>query len=195
MDNTPIESQQFYPAVNNDENFYDSSEVAANRPELVGVDDEERERQLEEWKQELAKLEDEITTLRQVLGSKVRQANELKRNLGITPIKEFKQDMQQGIKNIKDSETYQKTNAALKSAGQKTSTAFSTFGAFASRKIGDVRNSNTFKSIEEKVGSAYTNVKTKVSGSKSEQNISEATGLEHADDSPLVQSPEEKVPL
>lgn len=44
--------------------------------------------------------------LRQVLGSKVRRATELKRNLGITPFKEFKQDLQSGIQQIKDSSTY-----------------------------------------------------------------------------------------
>ena len=44
--------------------------------------------------------------LRQVLGSKVRRATELKRNLGITPFKEFKQDLQTGINQIKESTTY-----------------------------------------------------------------------------------------
>ena len=51
-------------------------------------------------------MEGEITMLRQVLGSKVRRATELKRNLGITPFKEFKHDLQTGINQIKESTTY-----------------------------------------------------------------------------------------
>ena len=34
---------------------------------------------------------------------------------------------------------YQKTNAVLKTAGEKTTSAFSTMGAFTSRKLGDMR--------------------------------------------------------
>jgi hypothetical protein len=59
-----------------------------------------------------------------------------------------------GIQSIKESDTVKKTNAALKS-----------FGDFATRKIGDLRNSNTFKSVEEKVGGAYSSVKKRVSRS------------------------------
>ena len=42
-------------------------------------------------------------TLRQVLGSKVREASVLKRKLGITPMTEMKSDFKQGIQNIKES--------------------------------------------------------------------------------------------
>jgi len=38
-------------------------------------------------------------------------------------------------------------------------------GAFASKKLGEVRNSSVFKSVEEKVGGAYTSVKEQISGS------------------------------
>ncbi len=34
---------------------------------------------------------------------------------------------------------YQKTNETLKAVGTKTSTAFSSFGAFTSRKLGDMK--------------------------------------------------------
>ena len=51
-------------------------------------------------------LEDEIQTLRQVLACKVRDASELKKKLGITPMVEFKQDLRQGFQNIKDSDAY-----------------------------------------------------------------------------------------
>ena len=47
---------------------------------------------------------------------------------------------------------------------QKTGMAFKNFGSFASRKLGEVRGTTTFKSIEEKVGDAYTSVKVIING-------------------------------
>lgn len=51
------------------------------------------------------KVEGEILTLRQVLTAKVRQATELKRKLGITPMQEFKQDIQAGFQQLRESGT------------------------------------------------------------------------------------------
>jgi len=43
-------------------------------------------------------------TLRSVLASKIKEAEDLKRKLGITPLVEFKEDIKQGFQNIKESE-------------------------------------------------------------------------------------------
>lgn len=48
-------------------------------------------------------MEEEIVTLRTVLNAKVRRAGELKRNLGITVWREISDDMNQGLKNVKES--------------------------------------------------------------------------------------------
>lgn len=53
--------------------------------------------------QELARVEEEITTLRTVLQSKIRHSSELKRKLGITVWKEITDDVSQGLKNVKES--------------------------------------------------------------------------------------------
>ncbi|XP_052251655.1 tumor protein D52-like isoform X2 [Dreissena polymorpha] len=128
------------------------------------------EEQKQEWNEELQRVEGEIATLRQVLASKVRYSAELKRKLGITPLQEIKHDFQLGLQSIKESAPYQKTSAAAKSAAEKTSTVVAGIG----RKLGDLRNSQTFKSVEGRVESAYASVKAKVSGSKSEGNFEEA---------------------
>ncbi|XP_061621345.1 tumor protein D54-like isoform X4 [Phyllopteryx taeniolatus] len=47
---------------------------------------------------------------------------------------------------------YKKTQETLSQAGQKTSAAFTTMSSAISRKLGDMRNSTTFKSFEDKVG-------------------------------------------
>ncbi|XP_010881268.1 tumor protein D53 isoform X10 [Esox lucius] len=122
------------------------------------VTDEEREEILSE----LTKLEDEISTLRQVLASKEKHHSELKAKLGITPLSELKQNFSKSWYDMQTSIAYKKTSETLSTAGQKTSAAFTTLGTAISRKFGDMRNSPSFKSFEEKVESTVSNIKTKV---------------------------------
>ncbi|CAG2165788.1 unnamed protein product [Oppiella nova] len=180
------ELDTFYNASSDD--GYDLTHETGN--DLSGMDPIRREQLQEEWRLELAKTEEEIQTLRQVLTSKVQRAHELKRKLGITVWKEFREDMEQGIKNIQETTAYketsdkivewntviqsapisglgifsapayQKTSDAVKTATEKTSSVFGSLGGSVARKLGEVKNSNAFKSFEERVGSAVTNVKT-----------------------------------
>ena len=145
---------------------------------------EEQEHQRSVWRAELAQVEDEIATLRTVLASKMRRSSELKRNLGITVWKEISDDMNQGIKNVKESNVYQtveqkmgQVTKAVTDAPiyQKTTSVIGGITGSISNKLGQMRHSDSFKSIEEKVGSAYENVKTKVSSrSGSIQNLDDA---------------------
>ncbi|KAK7128680.1 hypothetical protein R3I94_017046 [Phoxinus phoxinus] len=150
--------------------------AAAVSPETLppGLTEEEAE----ELRLELTKVEEEIHTLRQVLSAKERHSAELKRKLGLSPLTEFKQNITKSwqdvqtsnayvsasstLDDIASSEVYKKTQETLSQAGQKTSAALSTVGTAISRKLGDMRNSPTFKSFEDKVG----NIKYKVVGGK-----------------------------
>ncbi|NWI29783.1 TPD54 protein, partial [Sula dactylatra] len=150
----------------------------------------------EELRSELAKVEEEIGTLRQVLAAKERHCGELKRKLGLTPLDGLKQnltkswhDVQVSNAYVKTSEKlgewndkvtqsdfYKKTQETLSQAGQKTSAALSNVGSVISRKLGDMssysirhsismpamRNSATFKSFEDRVGT----IKSRVVGSR-----------------------------
>ncbi|CAG5119212.1 unnamed protein product, partial [Candidula unifasciata] len=208
---------------------------------------EEHERRMVATKEELDKVESEINMLRQVLFSKIGRAAELKRQLGITPFQEFKQDLQQGLQQFKSSDPYQKTNetlhqlnekisqtqayqktnetlhqlnekisqtqayqkttAVVKTASEKTTSAISTVSHAVVKKMGDIRNSQTFKSFDEKMHSTYANVKAKVTGSRSSGEIDEAFRDAHpteegavstpeaAEDASKIKLPEEKVPL
>ncbi|XP_036840872.1 tumor protein D53 homolog isoform X4 [Oncorhynchus mykiss] len=125
--------------------------------------DEEREEILSE----LTKLEEDISTLRQVLASKEKHHSELKAKLGITPLIELKQNFNRSWYDMQTSTAYKKTSETLSTAGQKTSAAFTTLGTAISRKFGDMRsnslgNSPSFKSFEEKVECTVSNKKTKV---------------------------------
>lgn len=153
---------------------------------------EEQEKQREEWKSELTKTEEEIQTLRQVLGSKVKHAQDLKRRLGITVWREFTEDFNNSMKTVRESQTvqkanevitdiqeavssaplYQKTAGAMSAVGEKTSSLFGGIGA----KFGQLKETPTFKSFEERVGGVYSAARTRMggSGSNSTQDFEEA---------------------
>ncbi|XP_034946918.1 tumor protein D52 isoform X2 [Chelonus insularis] len=178
-----------------------SADNAAN--ELAGLTLEEQEHQKEEWRRELAKVEEEIQTLRHVLASKVRVSQELKRKLGISVWKDITEDVNQGLRNVKESHVFQKTESVCKQAAGLTSSILGGFGSGISMKIGQMRNSDSFRSLEERVGSAYENVKTKIgpSRSNSTQSFDEAlreseatrraSGIPSVATSPTI--PEEKM--
>ncbi|KAL7888499.1 hypothetical protein AOLI_G00034730 [Acnodon oligacanthus] len=134
----------------------------------------------EEMYNELTKLEEEITTLKQVLASKEKRHSELKQRLGITPLSELRQNLSKGWNDVQTSTAYKKTSETLSTAGQKTSAAFSNLGTAISRRFGDMshsirhsmsmptmRNSPSFKSFEEKVENTVSNIKSKVGSSGS----------------------------
>jgi len=129
------------------------------------IDPEQRAQFEEEWRAELAKTEDEINTLKQVLASKQKESAELKRKLGITAWKEWTTDLAQGAKNLQETTAYQKTTETVKGLGERTSSLFGSLGVGA--KLAEMKNSTAFKSFEERVGTAVGTVKNKMSGSRS----------------------------
>jgi len=179
---------ELYPNIGIDSYFEASEDKAFDAtPDSgiheLGVTDPEQRAKLEDaWKTDLAKTEEEIATLRQVLSAKVKYSQDLKRKLGITPWKELKDDVEQGLKNIQETPAlkevggrlvewnsaitsapiYQRTSQTLKTASEKTSSVLGTLGASMSKGLGEVKNSSTFRSFEERMGSAYTNVKSRM---------------------------------
>lgn len=156
---------------------------------MAALNSEDQEKQMEEWRSELAKTEDEIATLRQVLASKVNHAHELKRRLGITVWKELSDDINQSIKTVRESQPiqkveevvtefssavataplYQKTAGAIGAVGEKAGGLFGGIGA----KFGALKETQTFKSFE----GVYSAARSKIpggSGSNSTQDFEEA---------------------
>ncbi|KAL4629940.1 tumor protein D52 isoform X2 [Arapaima gigas] len=138
------------------------SEVPASTSPLT-------EEEQDELHRELAKVEDEIQTLSQVLASKEKQMAEIKRKLGITPLNELKQNITKGWHEVTTSAAYRKTSETLSQAGQRATAAFSSVGFAISKKLEDVRNTSTFKSFEERV----ENLKTKMSPTPSTGDFNE----------------------
>lgn len=147
--------------------------ASSTTPELT-----EEERQ--ELQEELAKVEDEIQTLSQVLASKDKQLAEIKRKLGITPLNELKQNITKTWQEVTASTAYRRTSETLSQASLKATAAFTNMGSAITRKLEDVRNAPTFKSFEEKVET----LKTKMTPSPS---TSEA-GIQDGGDSPTAEA-------
>ncbi|XP_011862671.1 PREDICTED: tumor protein D53 homolog isoform X1 [Vollenhovia emeryi] len=190
-----------------------SSDNMAN--ELQGLSLEEQEQQRAEWSAELAKVEEEIQTLRHVLANKIKVSQDLKRKLGISVWKELTDDVNQGLKNVKESHVYQnvgetfgrltrtisanrlyqKTESVLKSTAEKTTSILGGFGSGISMKLGQMRNSDSFRSLEERVGSACENIKTKVVPSRSgstqsfDEALRESEAMRRSSAAPSVTSP------
>ncbi|XP_075882988.1 tpd52 like 2b isoform X10 [Nelusetta ayraudi] len=185
----------------------------ANPAPLPGLTEEEAE----ELRGELAKVEEEINTLRQVLSAKERHAGELKRKLGLSPLTELRQNFSKSWQDVQTSnayvkttgklgewneqasnlELYKKTQETLSQAGQKTSAVISNMSTAFSKRLVDMssnysirhsismpamRNSPTFKSFEDRVGT----LKTKVVGGP--QGNGEAVGSP-TDSTPTQENP------
>ncbi|CAB3410718.1 unnamed protein product [Caenorhabditis bovis] len=67
---------------------------------------------------ELAKIQDEIQIFKDVLMRRRKREDEIKQLLGINAITEIKQDIQQSISNVKESQMYQKTAEVAQVAGE-----------------------------------------------------------------------------
>ncbi|XP_061908462.1 tpd52 like 2b isoform X8 [Entelurus aequoreus] len=139
------------------------------------------EEEAEELRIELGKVEEEIGTLRQVLSAKERHAAELKRKLGLSPLTELKQNFTKSWQDVQTSNAYKKTQETLSQAGQKTTAAISNVSSVITRKLGDMRNSATFKSFEDKVG----NLKYKVVGPGGDRSPADSP----ADSTPTQENP------
>ncbi|CAF0703124.1 unnamed protein product [Brachionus calyciflorus] len=142
-------------------------------------DDLEKQKLMNEYKEELAKIQEDIATLRLVLNDKIKRENELKTLLGISFVDEIKQDLSEGLNSIKSTTAYQKTSASLKSATQKITPTFQTWGGTVKNSLGSLRSASLFKSFEAGIGSTFSG--NKIKNSQSEFNVEENT---HADGIP-----------
>ncbi|XP_053102549.1 tumor protein D52 isoform X2 [Hemicordylus capensis] len=137
-------------------------EIGEDAAASVNVSEALSEEEQDELRRELAKVEEEIQTLSQVLAAKEKHLADIKRKLGINSLQELRQNLSKGWQDVTATNAYKKTSETLSQAGQKASAAFSSVGSAITKKLEDVKNSPTFKSFEERV----ENLKYKVGGNK-----------------------------
>ncbi|XP_075059116.1 tumor protein D53 isoform X2 [Mixophyes fleayi] len=140
-------------------------ELAADIDYTEIISEEEKE----ELKNELVKLEDEIVTLRQVLAAKEKHLAEIKHKLGVSMMNDLKQNFSRSWHDVQTHSAYKKTQETLSQAGIKATTAITNVGSAIGKKFGDMRNTPTFKSFEERVENTVTTLKAKVGATNQTQ--------------------------
>ncbi|KFW76371.1 Tumor protein D53, partial [Manacus vitellinus] len=115
-----------------------------------------------------SQLEDEISTLRQVLAAKEKHLVEIKQKLGISLMNELKQNFS---KSWHDVQTTSASTICIDEPGPRSSqgvksmsSRLMSYSIRHSISMPAMRNSPTFKSFEEKVETTVTSLKTKVGG-------------------------------
>ena len=86
------------------------------------------------------KIQDEIVTLRQVLGAKLKRENELKTLLGVGFVSDLKQDWQETVHDIKATTAYQRTAEKLQAASSRLAPAFQTVNTTFKNRLGALRS-------------------------------------------------------
>uniref|UniRef100_A0A0N4ZLA5 Tumor protein D54 n=1 Tax=Parastrongyloides trichosuri TaxID=131310 RepID=A0A0N4ZLA5_PARTI len=112
------------------------------------------EQEREDLKKDLQKTEEEIQTLRQVLNARLKHVQELKKKLGVSPLAEVTSEINDSLRQVKDSQAYQKTAEVAAATAETVAT-----------KWHEMKNSSLFKSFESKLGTAYSTAKMAASTS------------------------------
>lgn len=86
------------------------------------------------------KVQDEIVTLRQVLGAKLKRESELKTLLGVGFVEDLKQDWNETVSDIKSTTAYQKTAETLNAASEKMAPTFQTVNSTLKSGLGSLRS-------------------------------------------------------
>ncbi|KAK2897306.1 hypothetical protein Q8A73_013686 [Channa argus] len=127
-----------------------STRIMENRCSASDLTEED----LESLRIELAKIEEEIQTLQQVLLAKEKYATDIRRQLGMSPLSNIKQNLSKGwqdvqtsvpyltasatLDDIKHSSIYVRTQESLSHAGHVTSSALSSMGVAITRRLADM---------------------------------------------------------
>ncbi|KAA0200951.1 Tumor protein D54 [Fasciolopsis buskii] len=108
---------------------------------------------------ELAQVEEDIQTLKTTLAAKVRRSNELKKRLGYTALTTIQNNLMEGIHKLEDSDACIKTTEFFGKAKEKTVTVAQGAKEKLESTFGAIKNSETVKTISDKMGSTYSTVK------------------------------------
>ncbi|XP_066420274.1 tumor protein D52 isoform X6 [Molothrus aeneus] len=118
-------------------------EVGEDAAATVSMAETLTEEERDELRKELAKVEEEIQTLSQVLAAKEKHLAEIKRKLGINTLQELKQNITKSWQDVTSTTAYKRTSETLSQAGQKASAAFSSVGSVITKKFEDVSASKS----------------------------------------------------
>jgi len=109
--------------------------------------------------QDLKKLEDEIRMLRQVLNDKVKQARQMRVELGLaTPLDNIEglaKNVEDGInkfaEDVSNTDAYKKTSETLVGVGKATADSFTMLGGVVGEKFTAMQASDSFNKLSQNV--------------------------------------------
>ncbi len=90
----------------------------------------------------MTKVQDEIITLRQVLGAKLKRESELKTLLGVGFVDDLKQDWNETVHDIKSSTAYQRTAETFQAASDKIAPAIQTVNTSIKSRLGSLKSNS-----------------------------------------------------
>ena len=93
------------------------------------------------------KVQDEIVTLRQVLGAKLKRENELKTLLGVGFVDDLKQDWNETVSDIKSTTAYQKTAETFSAASEKIAPTLQSVNTSLKTGLGSLRSTSRPQTI------------------------------------------------
>ncbi|THD23063.1 Tumor protein D52 [Fasciola hepatica] len=108
---------------------------------------------------ELVQVEEDIQTLKTTLAAKIQRSNELKKRLGYTALSTIHNNLIEGIHKLEDSDAYIKTSEFFGKAKEKSVTVAQEAKEKVESTFTAIKNSETVKTINDKMGSAYSTVK------------------------------------
>ncbi|XP_024232184.1 tpd52 like 2b isoform X4 [Oncorhynchus tshawytscha] len=159
------------------------------------------EEEAEELYSDLAKVEEEINTLRQVLLAKEKHSAELKRKLGLSPLNELKQNLTKGWQDVQTSNAYVRTTEKLGEWNEKVTG--SELYLTASETLDGIAQSEAYKKTSEtlsvagqKTTAAFSTMGTVLSrklGDMSNYAIRQSISMPTMRNSPTFKSFEDKV--
>ena len=89
---------------------------------------------------ELLKVQDEVATLRQVLGAKIKRENELKTLLGIGFVDDLKHDLNETVQDLKSTNAFQRTAETFHAATEKIAPTLQTMNSTLKSRLGLLRS-------------------------------------------------------
>ncbi|XP_024232183.1 tpd52 like 2b isoform X3 [Oncorhynchus tshawytscha] len=160
------------------------------------------EEEAEELYSDLAKVEEEINTLRQVLLAKEKHSAELKRKLGLSPLNELKQNLTKGWQDVQTSNAYVRTTEKLGEWNEKVTG--SELYLTASETLDGIAQSEAYKKTSEtlsvagqKTTAAFSTMGTvlsrKLGDMSSNYAIRQSISMPTMRNSPTFKSFEDKV--
>ncbi|XP_036844878.1 tpd52 like 2b isoform X3 [Oncorhynchus mykiss] len=160
------------------------------------------EEEAEELYSDLAKVEEEINTLRQVLLAKEKHSADLKRKLGLSPLNELKQNLTKGWQDVQTSNAYVRTTEKLGEWNEKVTG--SELYLTASETLDGIAQSEAYKKTSEtlsvagqKTTAAFSTMGTvlsrKLGDMSSNYSIRQSISMPTMRNSPTFKSFEDKV--